>query len=96
MLTNVIAGAYLRQSLLYHEVVSTQTLYAKLENGHLVLEEPISFPEGVRFRLELTVESVTPDLDRRRKLLREVADEMAHESLAATAPPLTREELHSR
>jgi predicted DNA-binding antitoxin AbrB/MazE fold protein len=79
----------------------SQTLKAIYRNGAFIPQTPCDLPEGVEVEITVSASSVIPpivtDPEEKKRILREVVENMRANPLPADAPRrFTREELHER
>lgn len=78
----------------------SQKIRAVFHDGAFVPQQPCDFPEGAEF--ELTVEhpnTIPPqekDPEERKRLLKELVQDMRQNPFPENAPRFTREEMHER
>ena len=79
----------------------SQTLKAIYRDGTFIPQAPCDLPEGAEVELTIhdphTIPPTVTDLEERKRILREVVENMRANPLPAEAPRrFTREELHER
>lgn len=70
------------------------------QNGAFIPQEPCALPEGSQVELIIENPHILPptvtDPEERKRILRELVENMRNNPIPANAPHFTREELHER
>lgn len=78
----------------------SQRIKAVFHDGTFVPHQPCDFPEGTEFELILERPNILPpqekDPEERKRILKELVQDMRQNPFPENAPRFTREEMHER